>query len=63
MTLANVIATIPAIDTINVQDSNGSLYESSNQNLRATYENVNDILDKEVTLLRPFRDVLIIGIE
>lgn len=62
MKLLDVLSTVPAVVTIDIQDSAGSIWNGCCQDFRATCEGAYDLLDKEVSLIRPCKDVLIIGL-
>lgn len=62
MKLSDVLSTVPVVVTIDIQDSAGSIWNGCCQDFRATCEGAYDLLNKEVSLIRPCDFVLIIGL-
>ena len=63
MKLSDILNTVSAVDAINIQNSTGSIYNGCCQDFKATCEGAYDLLDKEVGLIRPYKNVLIIGLD
>ena len=63
MKLSDVLNTVPAVDTINIQDSTDSIYSGCCQDFRATCEKAYELLERNVSTIRPYKSILIIGLD
>lgn len=73
ITLADVLAQVPAVDDINIQNSEGSIYSGLCQDFRATSDyyvdpagndfTKDELLGYPVSLIRPYKNILIVAID
>lgn len=68
ITLADVLAMIPACDNTTIQEpaeehTTGVVFNGKCSDFRATFEDAGKHLVRKVTQLRPYKNVIIIGLE
>ena len=60
MRLSDLISMVVDCDIINIQDSTGSLYGGECKDFKATKEINEELLDRKVDCVRPYKNCLII---